>query len=62
MADFTVNKTCMCPDLKCPFCGTTYEIEWHTEYGDFLSGSHETTCDECEKKFSFEAKVEYETW
>lgn len=38
-------------DFRCPVCGCGYSVEeWHTEYGDSLSGEHTVTCD-CGHKF-----------
>jgi hypothetical protein len=62
MPDFILKKSSFLPDISCPLCGTMYDIEWFTEYGDFLPGCHETTCEECESVFGFEAQVKYISW
>ena len=59
---FILTKSGMSPDIKCPHCGTTYEVEWDTEYGDPLYGTETTECWECEMEFKFSAEIKYDSW
>lgn len=38
-------------DFQCPSCGAYLEIEeWHSEYGDAITGTHDVVCN-CGHKF-----------
>ena len=40
--------------VVCPYCGTGFSIEWDTEYGDPVCGSHDVQCTnyKCAKEFT----------
>lgn len=59
---FYLIKSACLPDLKCPYCGTLYSIEWTTEYGDPIAGSHTAECEECELKFGFSVSTQYQAY
>lgn len=59
---FILHKTDYLVDLKCPYCGAGYDIEWLTEYGDPEAGTDATECLDCEGTFRFSTTIVYNTW
>jgi uncharacterized Zn-finger protein len=45
-------------DIDCPYCSSSYDIKWDTEYGYAEDGVHEIDCPFCGRIFQMQVSTQ----